>query len=112
MKNTINTKSRRKYMAQIPSDELVLAQRDLSAKAFGLLMYYYSKGSNWEWIDDVISKDLDMTVRKVKEYRRELINKNYLLVFSGPISNVFIGRQAVMDFKSPVDLGSYTGEDA
>ncbi len=103
MKTTINTKSRRTYMTQIPSDELVTAQHDLTAKAFGLLMYYYSKGNNWDWRDDIISTDMNMTERKVKEYRKELVDKDYLLVVKGRINNIFIGRQAVMDFKGPND---------
>jgi len=88
-------------MSNIPSDELITAQHDLSAKAFGLLMYYYSKGDKWEWRDSVMAQDLSMTQRKIKEYRKELIDKEYLYVVKGEITNVFIGRQAVMDWKHP-----------
>ena len=101
MKTVINTKSKDKYMARIPANELVTAQKDLSAKAFGLLMYYYSKSDNWEWKDSVIASDMIMTERKVKEYRIELIKKDYLYIVKGSITNVFIGRQAVTDFKNP-----------
>lgn len=86
-------------MASIPSDEIITAYKDLSSKAYALLMYYYSKGDNWEWHDQNMAQDLCMTVRKIKEYRRELINKDYLLVFTGVITNVLIGREAVMKFK-------------
>ena len=90
-------------MAQIPSDELVTAQKDLSNGAYKLLMYYYSKGNNWSWVDNVMSKDMDISLRMLKEYRGELIRLDYLMIIKGPISNVFIGRQAVMDFKHPED---------
>lgn len=90
-------------MASIPSDEIVTASKDLSSKAYVLLMYYYSKGDNWSWIDENISNDLGITTRKVKEYRRELVEKDYLLVFKGTITNVLIGREAVMKFKGRQD---------
>ncbi len=96
-------------MAHIPSDELATAHKDLSAKAYVLLMYYYSKGDRWEWIDDNMARDLDMTIRKLREYRNELIKSDYLYIVKGPINNVFIGRQAVMDFKHP-DHDKTTGE--
>ena len=95
-------------MARVPAHELVTAQKDLSAKAFGLLMYYYSKGDYWDWNDDVIAAELGMTDRKVREYRAELVKKDYLLILKGAVTNVFIGRTAVMNFKSP---DTYEGED-
>ena len=88
-------------MASIPSHELVTAQKDLSPRAFGLLMYYYSKGDHWDWVDSVISDEMNMSVRSIKDYRNELIKMDYLYVVKGLITNVFIGRKAVMDFKSP-----------
>ena len=88
-------------MAQIPADELITATRDLTAKAYQLLMYYYSKGERWNWEDKQIASELGMSIRKVQEYRRELISKDYLYIVKGKINNVFIGRQAVMDFKHP-----------
>jgi hypothetical protein len=87
-------------MAHIPSDELVTAAKDLSHKAYVLLMYYYSKGETWEWSDDEMSKNLGMNIRKIKEYRSELIKKDYLMIIKGGITNVFIGREAVMKFKN------------
>ena len=97
-------------MARIPSDELVTAQKDLSARAFGLLMYYYSKGPHHQWRDEEISEDLNLSMRKVKEYRRELINMDYLYITKGEVTNVFIGRQAVMEWKAPLAHDSETGE--
>lgn len=90
-------------MAQIPADELITAQHDLSNGAYKLLMYYYSKGDKWEWQDEVMSKDLSISIRMLKEYRSELIRSEYLYIAKGEITNVFIGRQAVMDWKGPYD---------
>ena len=87
-------------MSNIPSDELVTAAKDLSSKAYVMLMYYYSKHGHWTWHDQVMADELGFSIRQVKEYRRELINKDYLLVLKGSVSNVFIGREAVMKFKN------------
>ena len=104
MKATINTKSKEKYMAHIPSSELITAAKDLTPKAYQLLMYYYSKGDRWEWDDKFMSDELGLSVRRIKELRQELIKKDYLLILKGPIvTNVFIGRKAVMEFKHPAD---------
>lgn len=97
-------------MAYIPADELVTAQLDLSNNAYKLLMYYYSKGDRWEWKDNEISEALKMSVRKVREYRSELVRMEYLHVVKGPITHVFIGRQAVMDWKTPEMSDPETGE--
>jgi len=97
-------------MAQIPSDELVTAQHDLTNGAYKLLMYYYSKGDKWEWVDSVMQKDLDISKRMLKEYRSELSKMEYIYIVKGGITNVFIGRQAVMDFKHPDDVDPTTGE--
>ena len=94
-------------MSQIPSDELATAHKDLSPKAYVLLMYYYSKGTTWEWIDKNMAKDLSMSTRTLKLYRNELITKDYLFIVKGEINNVFIGRQAVMDWKHPHESLEY-----
>ena len=99
MKKTINTKSQSKYMAKMPVDEIIDSQKVLSGKAYVLLTYYYSKGNYWNWRDDLIAKELEWTERQVKDYRAELIKKEFLLIFKADIINVFIGSDAVMDFK-------------
>jgi len=91
-------------MAQIPADELVTSQKDLSNGAYKLLMYYYSKGKNWDWVDEKMADDMGISIRMLREYRMELVNKDYLFIVKGVIDNVFIGRQAVMDWKSPSPL--------
>jgi len=97
-------------MTQIPSDELVTAGHDLSNGAYKLLMYYYSKGDKWEWRDDVMTKDLGISIRMLKDYRNELIRMEYLYIVKGTINNYFIGRQAVMDWKHPDEVDPKTGE--
>ena len=103
MKATINTKSKGKFMARIPSDELITAGKDLSPKAYQLLMYYYSKGDRWDWDDKQMAKEMETSIRRIREVRSELEHKDYLLIIKGSITNVFIGREAVMDFKQPRD---------
>ena len=90
-------------MAQIPSDELVTAQHDLSNGAYKLLMYYYSKGDRWTWEEESMCKDLSISIRMLREYRNELIKMEYLYIAKGEITNVFIGRESVMKWKSPED---------
>ena len=97
-------------MAHIPSDELVTAQHDLSNGAYKLLMYYYSKGDKWSWIDKVMMEDLGISKRMLNEYRNELIRMEYILIVKGGITNCFIGRQAVMDWKHPDTINEETGE--
>ena len=101
MNHTINTKTKEGYMASIPSGELVSSQKDLTNGGYKLLMYYYSKGNHWDWKDDVICKDMDISDRMLKEYRNELVKKDYLLIVKGQINNVFIGRLAVAKIKNP-----------
>ena len=101
MKHTMNTKSKDKHMARIPSAELVTAQHDLSNGAYKLLMYYYSKGDTWDWREDIMCTDLSISSRMLREYKSELTKKDYLYIVKGGIDNYFIGRQAVMDWKYP-----------
>jgi len=98
LKDTINTPSKRKYMSHIPSDELVSAPKLLSGPAFRLLMYYYSKGSTWSWDDDNMARELETNVREIKRSRKELVDKEFLLIVKGTITNVFIGRQSVQEW--------------
>ncbi len=98
MKKTINTKSQSKHTAKIPVDEIIEAQKVLSGKAYVLLTYYYSKGNYWNWQDKKITEELGWTERQIKDYRNELIKNKYLLIFKANIINVFIGKDAVMNF--------------
>ena len=111
MKRTMNTHSRRKYMAQIPSDELITAQHDLGNNAYKLLMYYYSKGTKWNWCDDNMIKDLGWSKRTLADCRNELIKQEYLYIEPGKHTDLyFIGRQAVNEWKMPDDSQSADSE--
>lgn len=90
------------YRCRIPTHEAIDAMKDLTSGAFKLLIYYYSKSTGWEFIDEEIAKALGVTGKRLKELKRELVNKDYLLVAKGAdIDNYFIGRQAVRAWKDP-----------
>ena len=90
------------YRCRIPTHEAIDAMKDLSSGAFKLLIYYYSKSTGWNFRDEEIAETLGITVKRLGELRKELIDKDYLLVERGQnIDNYFIGRQAVRDWKDP-----------
>lgn len=90
------------YRCRIPTHEALTAMKDLSTGAFKLLIYYYSKSTGWNFDDKEIAEALEVTEKRVKELRKELVDKNYLLIEKGGhIDNYFIGRQAVMAWKNP-----------
>lgn len=101
VKRTVIMHSRDTYNATIPSDELVAAMTDLSAGAFKLLMYYYSRKTGWNFDDKEIAKTIGMSERRVKEVRKELVDHKYLLILKGDIDNYFIGRKAVLEWENP-----------
>jgi helix-turn-helix protein len=103
-KTTIIEKSRGKFMASIPTDEMIYAMKDLSPKAYQLLMYYYTKGNGWVFNDAEMADTLGIGERMLNEYRRELVSKKYLLIIKGKVTLYFVGRSSVMDFESP-DVG-------
>jgi len=97
-------------MASIPSDEIVIAARELSPKAYQLLMYYYSKSDGWKFDDDEIAKSLGIgSSRMVKQYRKELISKNYLWIAQGELTVYIVGRQAVENFKNCCEANNNSG---
>ena len=90
------------YGCRIPTHEALTAMKDLSTGAFKLLIYYYSKSTGWNFDDKEIAETLEVTEKRVKELRKELVDKDYLLIEKGGhIDNYFIGRQAVMAWKNP-----------
>jgi len=107
MKTTLLEKSRRTYMSSIPADELLSAMKDLTPKAYQLLMYHYSKNSGWNFNDLEIAESLGISERMVKQYRRELIEKDYLMIIKGKVDLYFIGRQSVLDFKAPNEISRH-----
>ena len=90
------------YRCRIPTNEALSAMKDLTPSAYKLLIYYYSKSTGWKFSDQEIGDTLDVGERRVKELKRELSDKDYLLVLKGQgFENYFIGRQAVMAYKNP-----------
>ena len=95
--------SQNPYKCRIPTHEALSAMKDLSSGAFKLLIYYYSKSTGWEFKDEEIADALGVTIKRLKELKKELVDKGYLLVLKGSdIENYFIGRQAVQAWQHPV----------
>ena len=111
-KTTLLEHSKGGYMTKIPQEEALMAMKDLTPKAYQLLIYYYSKTSGWKFSDKEIADTLDTTERMIKKYRKELIDLNYLWIMKGDLTVYFVGRSAVYDFKySPVEThDEKTGE--
>lgn len=101
-KRSIVMHSQGMYKCKIPTHEAISAMKDLTSGAFKLLIYYYSKSTGWEFDDDEIADTLSVTPKRLKELKKELTDKDYLLVAKGAdIDNYFIGRQAVQNWKNP-----------
>ena len=98
MNKAVLKKSETKYMARIPQTELTSAMTELSIGAYKLLMYYYSKRDGWVFNDDNIAATIDTSVRQLKKFRKELIDKKYLLIQKGQVDVYFIGKLAVDKF--------------
>ena len=97
-KKAVLKKSKGKYMAQIPQAEITKALGELSQGAYRLLTYYYSRQDGWVFNDDNIAKTMGTSVRMIKKYRKELIDKEYLLIQKGEVDVYFIGKNAVYQF--------------
>lgn len=90
------------FTCRIPTDEALLAMKDLSSGAFKLLIYYYSKSTGWKFVDSQIAETLGVTEVVVKRLKKELIDKGYLYVEKGTNFNTyFIGRKAVLEWNNP-----------
>lgn len=90
------------YKCRIPTNEAISAMKDVSSGAFKLLIYYYSKSTGWAFDDTEIADTIGVTERRLKELKKELIDKDYLYISKGAdIDNYFIGRQAVQGWKNP-----------
>lgn len=94
-------------MAKIPQKEILAMMSDLSSGAKDLLLYYYSRNDGWRFNDTNIAKAINTSERQVKKFRRELLNKNYLLIQKGEVDVYFIGKLAVEKFKKDVPEDNY-----
>lgn len=79
-----------------PVDEMFQAIKELSAPARTLLDIYYAVNSGWNFNDKHMAEVLGVTVRRFKEIRKELIDKEYLYIAKGPeVDNYYVGKSAV-----------------
>ena len=102
LNKAIIKKKEAKYMARIPQAEIAISMKELSATAFKLLMYYYSRRDGWRFNDKYTAEAIDSSERMVKTYRKELITKKYLLVQKGEVDVYFVGTGAVAQFYEEV----------
>ena len=87
-------------MAQIPQTEIKSMITDLTPGARNLLLYIYSLNDGWQWRDDAVAIALSTTVRQLKTYKKELIDKQYLFIQKGHVDIYFVGKIAVKRFKT------------
>jgi len=101
-KRTIVMFSKSAHRCQIPTDEAITAMKDLSSNAYKLLIYYYSRNSGWMFEDEEIADSIGFSVKTLKILKKELVEKNYLLIEKGgAIDNYFVGRKVVNEWKNP-----------
>lgn len=94
--------SKSNFTCRIPTEEALLAMKDLSSGAFKLLIYYYSKSTGWKFIDEQIAETLGVTLIVMKRLKKELVDKGYLYIEKGTNFNTyFIGRQSVLEWNNP-----------
>jgi len=97
-KRTIMKKIYKQHKIQLPSEEIEMAMKELSPKAFQLLTYYYSKSDGYVFYNQVIAELLNISTRQLSTYHKELKDKRYLHIQKGDVTIYFIGKSAVEDF--------------
>lgn len=93
--------SKEHYNTSIPTNEVLNAMKDLSTGAYKLLMYYYSKRTGWQYDEQEMANTIDVSVRRIKELKKELVDKKYLLIVKGAVDLYFVGRTAVSNWENP-----------
>ena len=104
MKNytkTIFKQTKGRYMAQIPQNEILDSIKELTPGARNLLLYIYSLNDGWVFVEENVAKAIGTTVRQLKKYRKELVEKKYLLIQKGETDIYFIGKATVREFLNP-----------
>jgi hypothetical protein len=87
-------------MTRIPTSDLQNGYKELTANAFKLLTYYYSKSDGWEFDDKEIARAFGLNGdRTIGTLRKELVDKGYLLFYKGIVDNYFVGKKRVEEFK-------------
>ena len=96
----VNIARGEQLMTKIPQDEAITAIKDLTPKAYQMLIYYYSRTSGWNFTDEEMIETLDVVnKRALMKYRRELIEKEYLWITGSDPVVYFVGRKSVSDYK-------------
>lgn len=95
------------HMLKLTAEDAIEASKELSHKGYILYTYYCGKGSGWVFNDEVIGQDLDITARSVAKYKKELVDKGYLLVESTKnMEAMCVGKSAIKKF-----LGDKNGKN-
>jgi len=113
-KRTIIMHTQRPHTCKIPTEEALEAMTQLSSGAFKLLIYYYSKFTGWNFSDEEICKTLDVSTRRLKQLRKELVDKKYVYIQKGGIDVYFIGKASVEEWAAgqpSVAVTKECGED-
>ena len=89
-------------MVSISQKDILNGIKDLTPKAFQLLMYFFTKRNGWIFLDDEISNALNISIRQLRTYRAELIANEYLLIINHKdMVTYFVGKYAVLNWKNP-----------
>ena len=67
-KSTLLKHSKGQFMTSIPQDEALTAIKDLTPKAYQLLIYYYSKNDGWNFNDVEIANTLEEVYQRLKSF--------------------------------------------
>ena len=97
-KRTIMKKVFRNYKVHIPSEEVEIAIKELTPKAYQLLIYYYSKNDGYIFNNGTIAELLNISTRQLSTYHKELKEKKYLHIQKGDVTVYFIGKEAVSNY--------------
>ena len=104
MNGSFFKRSKGRYMTHIPSDEIVLAITDLSKGAYQLLMYYYSREDGWVFYDNSTMTDLSISKRVFQAHKKELKDKNYLIILKAEADTYIVGKQAVKKYRDMIKV--------
>lgn len=96
--------SKEKNYVRLPQGEMVEALTELSANAFKLLAFYYSRSNYWEFEDSATAKQIGLGIKTFQKIRWELLDKGYLHIEKGRLDSYFIGKAAVLTYKKNAGL--------
>jgi len=88
-------KSIGKYRMAIGVPEVLQAMEELTTNAFKLLIYFYTKDTGWTYNEEHVATSIGVNVRSVRRLKKELIDKEYLLIFEGERDVYVLGLEQV-----------------